>query len=230
MHTATKRRTMVVAVLALFAMLTFVPRTALASVCGVNGVFTKEAGELKDGDTITLYMSGKRAADESHSIFVWSNSSDANALTVAKSQNTKIVEIVEDWTSSHNDFFICGVKPGRTTVTFKYLGKKRTINVVVKKYVNALQAIKLGKTSIRGRFKTSSYTKAAKLLKKNRGKKFTVKAKKGWRVCFKAPGYLDLKNGSKIPKDATTITVVLQNTKDKGAIEYTVSMDRKYSM
>ena len=60
MHTATKRRTMVVAVLALFAMLTFVPRTTLASVCGVNGVFTKEAGELKDGDTITLYMSGKR--------------------------------------------------------------------------------------------------------------------------------------------------------------------------
>ena len=219
-----KGRAFIIAIFAVLAVLAIAPHASLAD--DMYSPYERKASSLKNGETITIYMEAKQSISMSTTL---SFSAKKGQIKNVKSSNTKVAKAS---VSPHNDSYalvINSIKPGKTKVTYTYRGEKRSINVVVKKYVNAFKTIKVGKTSIKKLFDDTS-TPMETPVRNGRGKKLTVASASGWKVVkiqaiFNGVNnFKSIKNGSKIPKKAIGFFVTLRNTKTKGSLWYTVTV------
>ena len=127
---------------------------------------------------------------------------------------------------SEGQMVFTGNKPGTAKVTFKYNGKKRTVKVVVKRYVNAFKRLTIGGKSYKKGF--NSLYDSTVSFKKLRGKKISVAPAKGWKlvnIVFASGSHGDklaaIRNNAKVPKKASyVIYITLQNKSNKGTITY----------
>lgn len=215
-----KTKRIVLLFLATIVMLTVVVTPAWAEDVGLR----HNASELKG--TITIYLRAKdlKAANG------WGDGWESfhfkkGVVKNAKSSNKSVVDV---WLYEDEIVFYA-TKPGTAKVSFKYKGEKRTVKVVVKRYVNAFKKLTIGGKSYKNGFKTiyDSSTSFTKL----RGKKISVTPAKGWKLVSiqsYVPGkgsqkdkLVTIKNNAKVPKKASyVIYITLQNKSNKGTITY----------
>lgn len=210
------KKAFVVAVIAVFAIITLAPRAALAA--NTYNPFMKKVTSVKSGKTLTLYMSYKAG------IQYYGLTAGRGTITNVKSSNEAAVLTNLQQYGNGDALFLLANNTGKAKVSFKYKGRKRTITVVVKEYQKACKSIKIGKTNIMRKINViERYASIGS--SKLRGKRITVKPAKGWKVA-KIQAQVEngktknIKNRGKIPKTAYGVTVYMQNTKTKGYIVY----------
>ena len=125
----------------------------------------------------------------------------SGAKATVKSDNTKVVTA----RFVKNELLVTLKKPGTANLKVKVGKKTYTSKVVVKKYENPLESVKVGKTTIKGKaFNKNNITsvKYSKFANKKTAIKFNVK--KGWKVTVVAYGEKkwqqlpNIKNGSSV--------------------------------
>ena len=137
-------------------------------------------------------------------------------------------------------------KAGTTTITYKVNGKKHTSKWTIKKFTNPFATFKSGSKNLKSAGsaaalngtitgQASVYTLEGKdflyqdgtaqgdSLDLQEGKKLIVKPSKGWKVYHINMGGKHVKSGTVVPKGTGTVTVLMQNKKDKTIVNYTLS-------
>lgn len=150
----------------------------------------------------------------------------------AKSDNSRVATVKAKKLDGNWYIYATLKKPGTTNVTVKVNGKSYKTKLIVKKYVNPVSSIKVGKTIIKGsRFnkKTVYNLKYSKFA--NKKSTITVRLKKGWKlkwdVEYVKKGWQknsNIKNGAALKIDGGKgffISFTAQNTKT-GQEEYVV--------
>ena len=160
-----------------------------------------------------------------------------------KTSNKSVVSVVKQSKISDKDIgthyyiYLKAQKPGTATVSVKFKGKTYKTRVTVKKYVNPIQSVKIGSTSVSGsKFNSSSIVNLSYAKFANKKVKTTVTLKKGWKLdtdfYLKTPvvEYFQkndlegkpVKNGSKIPvKGGKGFEILVTAINEKtGLIEY----------
>lgn len=223
MHKTGKRRTAAIVVLAVFAIIMLAPRTTLAAT--MYNPSRQKATSIKNGSTVTIYKTTTQIANVPPTFEL---TAKAGSIKDPKTNNASAARayLFSNPDTKEDQLVIAGVKSGKAKITFKLNGKKRTVNVVVKNYVNAFKTIKVGKTSLKGKYKTERTTLVS--AKKVRGKTLTIKPVKGWRIdkiqAAMGGSFKNIKNGSKVPKKARGLLIWMQNTKTKGFIMYEIGL------
>ena len=150
----------------------------------------------------------------------------SNNLTKCKSSNESVLKVAYIFSNSIQ-FTMKGV--GTATVTLKYKGKTYKIKYDVKKYVNPVKTLKIGKSNYASEFKKTNYSvdNAGKL----KGKLNVVPAK-NWTLKSAELGYYTkglnyktktVKNGAKI--NGVYLTLTLKNKKTKAVEKLFIDAD-----
>lgn len=181
--------------------------------------------------TLTLYLRTKSDRYYQERYFeLGKNDTVANA----KSSKSKVVSVVA-WNNSNQGTVggmrIIGNKVGKATVSYKLNGKKHTVNVVVKKYVNPAKKLTFANKNYATKFKNK--TQLITDLDKMQGKKLKVTPASGWKVksisCNTVgstgskeslagynPTSKKLKNGGMVPKKGViSLYVVMEHKSTK---------------
>lgn len=182
--------------------------------------------ELKG--TVTIYLSSKTlgpgpmtGASERYTY-----KSSVTGLTSSNQSVLTAQTYTDTYSGGKKSVVLNATKPGKSTVRYRYGGKKRTAKVVVKRYVNPVKAFSIGGKNYKSEFASSQYSWFDQGFL---GKTVKVKAASGWRVkalyvytwdSTNRNGSLKkIKNGAKIPKqNVLDVTAVMQNKKSKGTI------------
>lgn len=139
-------------------------------------------------------------------------------ITNAKSSNKKVLVV----SSSGKSLGLETKKPGKAKLTFKEGNKKRSVNIVVKKYANPFKKYKLGKRNY-----ATSYNKVIDVYAKGAENKYrltgvvSITPAKNWKIkAINAyvpfgTGMKKIPNNSKLPAGTTTVQVLMKNTKTK---------------
>lgn len=156
------------------------PRTALAiGTCAGELSITKLKG------TVTMYTPGTVG---NNSFFFYRFTHKAGQLKNVKSSNENALFV---WGTEGNRTLLYTDKPGKSTVTYTYKGKKYKAKVVVKKYQNPVKSVTIGKKTYSKPFKSFwEYSVKRKALN---GKTIKVTPAKGWKVV--SISYTYRKNG-----------------------------------
>lgn len=147
-------------------------------------------------------------------------------VTKAKSSNTKVAA-VEAVNLYFKGVLIKVKKPGKAKITYNRGGKK-TINLVVVKYVNPVKSFTVGKTQLASRFdikameEVGNGTRTASAPVDKFTGKLKITPKAGWKVVsiyyYGSKGQKTIKNNTKV-SNLTSIVFEMKNTKT-GMIEH----------
>jgi len=206
--------------LAAIVMLAVVVTPARAEDVGLRRNVSKLKG------TATVYLRAKNYSSANG----WGDGWDSfyfkrGEVKNVKSSKTSVLDVY----LYDNEIVFHAYKPGTAKVSFKYKGEKRTVKVVVKRYVNSFKKLTIGGKSYKNGFKTIYDSVAS--FKKLRGKKISVTPAKGWKL-VRIQAYVSgngsqggklvvVKNNAKVPKNVSSVIyVTLQNKSNKGTITY----------
>ena len=150
------------------------------------------------------------------------SSNDFDTPAKVKVSNRKIVDTLE-WFEGVIDLSF--KKPGKTTLSYKWKGKKHKVRITVKKYHNPLKSLKIGSKQYKGKFDKYAtnvfwtYESGGSADSYLKGK-IKVKPKKNWKVKsikylkWNSEGLGKVKSGGKIPKSEGVI-ITCYNKKTK---------------
>lgn len=149
-----------------------------------------------------------------------------------------------------SELYIDFKKVGTTTITYYVKGKKHTAKWTIKKFTNPFATFKTGTTNLKkygkkayfngtitGRGASKIYTGATKDFVYQDGtaqgaslpeglqvgKKLIVKASSGWKIYGLYADTKAIKSGATIAKGTGTVSVLMQNKKDKTIVHYTIT-------
>lgn len=177
-----------------------------------------EVGSWKSGTyNMVVFNKTKNVSPEINEIVVYEPNPNAkNKISKVKLSNKNVAKIKYkgNW-----DFTVELKKAGTTTITYTYKGKTYKHKLVVNKYTNPMKSFKVGSTEYKTKFKK---TPICNVKSKISGKKVKVKAASGWKISeilvSTTNGEKRVKNGYKLKKGESYVTVVLKNKK-KGTTE-----------
>lgn len=207
---------------------------ALLLACAV--LFARPTRALADMGTMTPVLSITKLkgtlvlyAPPSDNYYCREFKGAANQVKNLKSSNKKVVKAYTY--DKYTD--LVPVKPGKSTITFTYKGKKFKAKVTVKKYTNPVKSIIFGSKVYKGQFKSKAF--AEMKLKAAKGKTIKVTPQKGWKV-YSITAFYDskgvsrqktIKNGGKLPNVSAfyAAIVVMKNTETGGYEELGFAFD-----
>ena len=177
------------------------PGQAYASIVHKNVASAK-------GTAAIVYEKGWASVD-----FWWYGA----APTKVKLSNKKVARIVMDEEAGRLE--VEAKKPGKTTLTYKFKGKKHKVKIRIYKYRNPVASFKVGGKQYKSRYnKKQIIDFGTKRITLPAGKVKVVPAK-NWKlktIDFTWAGAgKTIKNGGKMPKNAEYMTVTLRNKKTK---------------
>ncbi len=222
---------------------------ACAMGCGVvaAGVTAGQAEALTD-----TYLTMKQF-DGKHVVYLGQSqrtgmgvSTDGQVATNIKVSNKKVATTPYP---ESGQLYVDFHKTGTTKITYKVKGKMHTSTWTVKKYSNPFATLKSGTKdlkkytgkgyfdgSITGYGAAPIYIGVQKdIMYQNgtaegqsisglkSGQKLVVKPAKGWKVYSLNIAGNEIKSGSVVPKGTGTVSVVMQNKKDKTIVSYNIS-------
>lgn len=214
-----RTRTLIQAVLAV--MIVAMALVAAPTPARAGTQWDEKISVLKNGGRITIYEGfGLRRF-----------SCKSQKVSGLRSSNEKVVMVgkrkgLDDDGTKVDCIYIRGVKPGRAKVSFTYKGKRRTVTVVVKKFVSPVASLRVGGEDV-ARYLTSGF-KTLPITMNCAGKTLSIKPKKGWKVKMiyvgvdlgknRVEGYKRLKNGAKMPKNSIGDIDVLFTRPSNGGV------------
>ena len=210
---------------------------AYASVGTYSDIMVTHNGklsEVKNGKTFTIYLNPrtgekrlKNGTERYGTAFLWPAK---NYFTKVSTSNKKVISVgnsylygwMENNEAGGTKLYIKPQKTGKAKLTYTYGGKKNTVTVVVKKWVNKPAA----KIAVAGKAcKPTSATGCRYTFSAGdgvlAGKSIKVTPRTGWKVkgilWEDASGKTrTIKNGKKIPSKVTSIRIVMKNAKTGG--------------
>lgn len=149
------------------------------------------------------------------------NKTKKGKITDIKVEDTDIAEVNLNSYGKEQYLMYTPKKAGKTTVSFKYAGKKLSTTIYVEEWENPCKKFLVGTKDYKKTFdKSGQYNQSAK---KNEKKKIKVEAAKGWKLLgiyrLDNHGRKKVKNNSKIllstAETGTGVGVIFQNKKTK---------------
>lgn len=221
---------------------------ACAMGCGVvaAGVTAGQAEAL----TYSGFLSMEQF-DGKHVVYFGQKTETAAVLTGMTPSNVKVsnkkVAVIPY--SGPGELYVDFKKIGTTKVTYKVKGKAHTSTWIVKKYSNPFATLKSGSKDLK-KFAGASYfdgtitgynsapiytgvqkdivyqdgtSSGGSISGLKSGQKLVVKPAKGWKIYSLNIAGNEIKSGSVVPKGTGTVSVVMQNKKDKTIVNYNIS-------
>jgi hypothetical protein len=226
-----KRIKALITFLVLAAALVIGPKSAFAAVPGTTAKLSTltDTFTMYIGDTKGSVPTGAGVATGPSGIRnVWfAYTAKEGTIKNVNTTNYKVALAYAYPSEGKDHLWINAYKPGKTTLTFNYGKKKRTVKIVVKKYTNPIKKLTIGTKNY-----TSKLAKDARIrgaLCKSKGQKVVVKPAAGWTVKAIYACKVDLArdmvsnwktiaNGSKVPTKCNSVEVVMQNKATGGLL------------
>lgn len=191
--------------------------TMLCLMVGVDSAYAGGGRDIADfkGNVTEVFW------DKGYT-FVYSDLKARKKISAVKSSNKKVATASLMKVKGGRTYIkITMKKPGKTKITYKLAGKKKTTTLKLVKWKKPVKSFKIGSTNYASKFnKFSTYLGVSDL----GGKTLKIKPARGWKVAkiqyLVGEGKLKkIKNGKKLPSGTTDVNVTLMNKKTK-AVEY----------
>ena len=166
--------------------------------------------------TVSVFKYARAVGNEI--IYEWKGKTTATRKGIVsdvESSNPKVASasVVEDFNGRMRWLAITVKNTGKSTVTYKLDGKKRTVNLRVQSYQNPVKSFKIDSKEYSSRFKKINIDYLA--LKSAAGKIVKVKAANGWKIKSLLANGKRVRNGSSLKKGCTDVCATLVNKKTK---------------